>query len=158
MKRILIAAIVFASVSTQASAQTTESARIKAGLTHEQMHQLQQALKDDGCYSGRVDGVIGPATRRAIACSRKKHDLTGNNVNALFRAINLDVTLEDSTGMGGVMKSGRSSGYRPPERRRDRGTVSDTAAPTRSEGNHVKGMVSDTFGLHKKAAAKPVKP
>lgn len=155
MKRVLIAAIVFASLSSVASAQSSESARIKAGLTHEQMHQLQQALKDDGCYNGRVDGVIGPATRRAIACSRKKHDLTGNNVNALFRAINLDVTLEDSTGMGGVMKSG---GYRPPEKRRDRGTVADTAAPGRSEGNHVKGMVSDTFGLHKKAPAKPVKP
>lgn len=137
MKRILIAAVVLASVSVQASAQTSETTRIKAGLTHEQMHQLQQALKDDGCYSGRVDGVIGPATRRAIACSRKKHDLTGNNVNELFRAINLDVTLDDSTGMGGVMKSG---GYRPPEKHRDRGAIADTAV------------------THKGAAKKPAKP
>ena len=148
MKRILIAAIVLAGVSSQASAQKSETTRIKGGLTHEQLHQFQQALKDDGCYTGRVDGVLGPATRRAIACSRKKHDLSGNNVNELFRALNLDVTLDDSTGMGGVMKSG---GYRPPEKHRDRGTVSDDVHPT-------KGSVSDTVGLHKGAAKKPAKP
>jgi peptidoglycan hydrolase-like protein with peptidoglycan-binding domain len=151
MKRVLLIALVLAVLPARASAQKDEASRIKSGITHDQMHALQQALKDDGCYRGRVDGMIGPATRRAIACSRKKHDISGNNSNELFRVLNLDFTVDDSTGMGGVMRSGSKPGYRPPERQRDRGAIADTAPRS-------KGMPVDTHGVRKTPPAKPVKP
>ena len=159
MKALLIGALVAATVSTQALAQSDGSAQAST-LTHEQMHQLQQALKDDGCYSGRVDGVIGPATRRAIACSRKKHDVNGNNINELFRAINFDVTVEDSVGMGALMRSGRSSANRPPEKRRDR-TINDRddrAQSDSGDGHRAHATNPDSATRAKGAGKKKVKP
>src|SRR5919199_3294541 len=53
------------------------------GLEQDQVRQLQQALADDGCYTGRVDGIVGRMTRRAIACARRKNGVQGNNMNEL---------------------------------------------------------------------------
>lgn len=77
---------------------------LQSGMTRGQIEQLQQALSNDGCNPGPADGRIGPRTRRAIACSRQKHSLTGNNTNELLRTLNLNFTVDDSTGMGGMMR------------------------------------------------------
>lgn len=77
---------------------------MRSGMSRSQVQQLQQALRDDGCDPGPVDGVLGPHTRQAIACARQKHNLTGNNTNELLRTLNLPFTVNDSTGMGGVMR------------------------------------------------------
>lgn len=79
---------------------------MRGGLSRSQVEQLQQALRSDGCDPGAADGIMGPRTRQAIACSRQKHNLTGNNTNELLRALNLDFTVNDSTGMGGMMRNG----------------------------------------------------
>lgn len=158
MKTFLIAGIVAATLATGASAQSDGSAQA-SGLTHEQMHQFQQALKDDGCYRGRVDGVMGAGTRRAIACSRKKHDVNGNNINELFRAINFDVTVNDSVGMGALMRRGHSSANRPPEKHRDR-TINDRDDKVQhdsADGHRAHATNADS-AARAKGAGKKVKP
>lgn len=78
------------------------------GMDRSQVEQLQQALRSDGCDPGSVDGILGPRTRRAMACSRQKHSLTGRNTNELLRTLNLPFTTPDSMGMGsGRMMRGR---------------------------------------------------
>ena len=77
------------------------------GLTHDQISQLQTALKQDDCNPGAIDGVMGPRTRSAMACARRSNNVNSNNPNDLFRSLNLSFTTSDSTGMGGVMSSGR---------------------------------------------------
>jgi peptidoglycan hydrolase-like protein with peptidoglycan-binding domain len=77
------------------------------GLARDQITQLQTALKQANCNPGPVDGIIGPRTRSAMACARRNNHITGNNPNDLFRSLNLGFTTPDSTGMGGVMSSGR---------------------------------------------------
>ena len=161
MRSILFATLALALIPAVAVAQNT---RTRMGLTHDQVHSLQQALVDDGCYSGRVDGIIGPKTRAAIACSRRKHDLSGENANELFRALNLDFTIEDSTGMGGIMRMGN----RPPERRRNRSIVNttdrdhadvsrDSVEVRQREDRRQRG---DTVGMENKGKGrdKPKKP
>jgi peptidoglycan hydrolase-like protein with peptidoglycan-binding domain len=76
------------------------------GLTRTQVTMLQQALRDDGCDPGRIDGIVGPRTRRAIACAYQENDLDGRNLNELFRALDLSITVEDSLGVGAAMRSG----------------------------------------------------
>lgn len=74
------------------------------GLTRDQISQLQTALQQANCNPGPIDGVLGPRTRSAMACARQKNNVTGNNPNDLLRALNLNFTAPDSTGMGGVMR------------------------------------------------------
>jgi hypothetical protein len=80
------------------------------GLTNDQVRQLQTALKQDDCDPGTVDGILGAHTRRAMACARQKNGVTGSNPNDLLRSLNLNFTVQDSTGMGGIMRSGRRGG------------------------------------------------
>jgi peptidoglycan hydrolase-like protein with peptidoglycan-binding domain len=77
------------------------------GLNRDQIMQLQTALRTANCNPGAIDGVMGPRTRSAMACARQQNNITGNNPNDLFRSLNLGFTTPDSTGMGGVMRSGR---------------------------------------------------
>jgi peptidoglycan hydrolase-like protein with peptidoglycan-binding domain len=83
------------------------------GLTNDQVMELQQALRDAGCDPGSIDGLLGPRTRRAMACARQQNNLTGNNANELFRSLNLSFTASDSMGMGGVMRGARGRGQNP---------------------------------------------
>lgn len=103
------------------------------GLDHSQVQQLQQALQSDGCDPGPADGVLGPRTRQAMACSRQKHDLTGRNANELFRTLNLPFTTPDSMGMGGVMRG----------QRRMRDTTGMMRDMGRMHGN-MRGRMRDT--------------
>jgi Ni/Co efflux regulator RcnB len=80
--------------------------RPNLGLTQMQVTMLQQALRDEGCDPGPIDGIVGPRTRRAIACAYQENDLDGRNLNELFRALDLSITVEDSLGVGAAMRSG----------------------------------------------------
>jgi peptidoglycan hydrolase-like protein with peptidoglycan-binding domain len=102
------------------------------GLNRDQIMQLQTALQTANCNPGAIDGVLGPRTRSAMACARRQNNITGNNPNDLFRSLNLGFTTPDSTGMGGVMRSGR---------RGARGAAADT-----SMGNM--NMANDSSRTH----------
>jgi hypothetical protein len=70
-------------------------------LSHDQVRELQQAMKDMGCDPGPVDGMAGARTNRAVACARQQKGISGNDVNDLFRALNLGFAAADSSGTGG---------------------------------------------------------
>lgn len=73
-------------------------------LSRENIAQLQTALTNAGCDAGTADGIMGPRTRRALACARQK-----NNVSTdaeLYQSLNLDFPAST----GAVNSSGRRSG------------------------------------------------
>jgi hypothetical protein len=45
--------------------------------THSRVVQLQRRLARAGYYSGAIDGIMGPATRRAIRAYERDHGYTG---------------------------------------------------------------------------------
>jgi hypothetical protein len=45
--------------------------------THSRVAQLQRRLARAGYYSGTIDGIMGPATRRAIRAYERDHGYTG---------------------------------------------------------------------------------
>jgi peptidoglycan hydrolase-like protein with peptidoglycan-binding domain len=61
-----------------------------SGLSADQVKQLQTALNNNGCNAGPVDGVVGPRTQQGIACAMRKHNVQGQDLNALYRSLNLD--------------------------------------------------------------------
>lgn len=91
-----------------ATASGSIATRGNMGLTGAQIVELQNALNRDGCSAGAADGVMGPRTRRALACARQKNNVTGSNVNDVLRSLNVGFTVEDSTGMGVVERRGRN--------------------------------------------------
>lgn len=72
-------------------------------LTRDQVAQLQTALQQANCDPGAIDSVMGRRTRSAMSCARKQNNITGNNPNDLYRALNLDFA--NSNGANGSMQS-----------------------------------------------------
>jgi peptidoglycan hydrolase-like protein with peptidoglycan-binding domain len=72
------------------------------GLDRSQVMQLQQALKEAGCDAGPADGVVGPKTRSAVACARQQKGISGNDMNALYSALNLNFENAGATGASGA--------------------------------------------------------
>ena len=69
-------------------------------LTSEQVTQLQTALSGIGCDAGTADGVIGPKTRRAISCAKKKNNVSSNA--ELYQSLNLDFSSTGAAGAAGA--------------------------------------------------------
>lgn len=69
------------------------------GLSNDQVKQLQQALEETGCNTGPVDGIVGPKTRAAIHCAEQQNNISGNDMNQLFQALNLDFTTSNASGV-----------------------------------------------------------
>jgi len=59
--------------STMSSAST--GGATGAATTPDQIKQAQQALADQGLYKGKIDGVAGRQTRRAVQQFQKDHNL-----------------------------------------------------------------------------------
>lgn len=82
-------------------------------LTRDQVAQLQTALQQANCDPGAIDSIMGAHTRRAMNCARQKNNITGNNPNALYRALNLDFASSDTAGTNGTTSaSSRANGSR----------------------------------------------
>lgn len=73
------------------------------GLSKTDVKELQTALNNTGCNAGTPDGIIGHKTDAAMACAAQKKNVTNNDANQLFRALNLNFTTRDSTALGRVM-------------------------------------------------------
>lgn len=78
-----------AGAAAAAAAAVASTHKSFTTLTRDQKQQLQTALNGDGCNASAVDGIIGPRTRAAIACSTKKHTIAKGDVAALYQALNL---------------------------------------------------------------------
>ncbi|MBV8166120.1 MAG: peptidoglycan-binding protein [Alphaproteobacteria bacterium] len=59
---------------SQATANSRMSSQSEMAAPDTVKH-AQQALKDEGLYKGRIDGVVGPQTRDAVAQYQRDHKL-----------------------------------------------------------------------------------
>ena len=83
----LLAAAVFFTVQTAARpnaesayGQDIEAAVLKQGSRGEDVKTVQQKLKRWGYYSGSVDGIYGPATKKAVEYFQRKNGLTADGI------------------------------------------------------------------------------
>lgn len=61
-----------------------------ATLSKDQVKQLQTALTNDGCNAGTADGLVGQKTVTAVQCGLQKHNISGTDLDALYKALNLN--------------------------------------------------------------------
>ncbi|HVE79091.1 MAG TPA: peptidoglycan-binding domain-containing protein [Gemmatimonadaceae bacterium] len=110
------------------------------GLDRDQVEQLQQALADQGCDPGTVDGLMGPRTRRAIACARQQLNVGGNDMNELYQRLNLN--FGDESRRGGRQGQGTEDNQgrvRPP---------ADSAGASDSTGMRSPRAAQEGRGMH----------
>ena len=72
---------------------TASSAEIRAKLStlsHDQVKQLQTALNNNGCEVGQPDGGVGSKTVEGVKCGLQKNNIKGNDLDALYKALNLN--------------------------------------------------------------------
>jgi len=100
------------------------------GLTRDQVMQLQTALSGAGCDAGTADGILGPKTRRAMACARQKNSVTTNA--ELYRSLNLD--FESTT-------SGREPSRGAHERSTEMPAVKATHGDSAEVGGRNRGRI-----------------
>lgn len=75
-----------------APALSTSVRSAESELSRADIRELQGAMTDAGCTAGRIDGAIGPQTRRAMACVQRKYALPDASVGSLLEALNLRLT------------------------------------------------------------------
>ncbi len=83
----LLAAAVFFTVQAAARpnaevayGQDIEAAVLKQGSRGEDVKTVQRKLKNWGYYSGSVDGIYGPATKKAVEYFQRKNGLTADGI------------------------------------------------------------------------------
>ena len=118
-------------------------------LSRDQVGQLQTALQQANCDPGTIDSVMGARTRRAMNCARKQNNITGNNNDDLYRALNLNFASSD-TGATGTRGSNNlnagTSGSRGTRGTRSSGTRGDSTGTrsTRRDSTRRPGTPRDT--------------
>lgn len=76
-KLCLVLAVIFAlSISAISLVETAGAASYKKGSTGSVVTQIQTKLRDQGFYSGPVDGVFGSATEKAVKDYQARYGLT----------------------------------------------------------------------------------
>jgi len=90
-----------ASSGTSATGTSSmSSASAAPATTPDEIKQAQQALADQGLYKGKVDGIVGPQTRRAVRQFQKSHSLS--------QTAQLDADTMQALNGGQVTNSGAS--------------------------------------------------
>lgn len=109
-----------------------------AMLSRENITQLQTALSGAGCDAGAADGIIGPRTRRALACARQKNNVTSDQ--ELYRSLNLDFAngASSSASPSGMQNADSTRANTPPS-----GTTGDNPALPRQNSQ---GASTDAAG------------
>lgn len=81
-KRICICLAVVFAVNTLiiCFAQHVDAASYKRGSTGSTVSQIQTLLKNQGFYSGSIDGVFGSATEQAVRAYQQKNGLTADGI------------------------------------------------------------------------------
>ena len=63
-----------------------------ADMSRADIRELQGAMTDAGCAVGSIDGVVGPRTRRALECVKRKYEITNTELTPVLEALNLRLT------------------------------------------------------------------
>ncbi len=61
-------------------------------MSRADIRELQGAMTDAGCSAGAADGVVGPRTRRALECVKRKYEITNPELTPVLEALNLRLT------------------------------------------------------------------
>ena len=91
-RRIAALALVFAvNIALIALAQQAQAAVYRQGSTGEQVRVIQSKLKNWGYYDGAVDGVFGSQTTQAVKYFQRKNGLTADGIvgPATLRALGM---------------------------------------------------------------------
>ncbi|HUA51563.1 MAG TPA: peptidoglycan-binding domain-containing protein [Candidatus Sulfotelmatobacter sp.] len=88
------------SATGTSSMSSASAAPAAAATTPDEIKQAQQALADQGLYKGKVDGIVGPQTRRAVRQFQKSHSLS--------QTAQLDADTMQALNGGQVTNSGAS--------------------------------------------------
>lgn len=80
-RRVAALALVFAvNISLIAFAQQAQAATYRQGSSGEQVRVIQTKLKNWGYYDGAVDGVFGSQTTQAVKYFQRKNGLTADGI------------------------------------------------------------------------------
>jgi peptidoglycan hydrolase-like protein with peptidoglycan-binding domain len=103
--------------------QQTSSGAIgrSSRLNHDQVTQLQTALQQANCNPGSIDGIMGPRTRSAMNCYRRKNNIAGNNPSDVYRSLNLNFSNSDSLNAGNSQSRMTQGSNASPNTQRTRG-------------------------------------
>jgi Putative peptidoglycan binding domain/YMGG-like Gly-zipper len=90
---------------------TARSADRVAGPTNAQVKDAQVALKDAGLYDGRIDGIYGKKTIKAVAAFQAKNDLprTGTLTESTQAKLKQVASADGMTEKSGTMSGGTSA-------------------------------------------------
>ena len=72
---VLILMLSFAGINAEAS-----SARLKKGSRGAAVKKLQTALKEQGYYTGKIDGIFGSSTQKAVKAFQKRKGLKADGI------------------------------------------------------------------------------
>ena len=77
------------------------SALSKIGSRSEEVRNIQQVLKDQGYYNGKIDGIFGTATKNAVILFQKDYGLVADGIvgENTLKARKLDAAAPDSFGI-----------------------------------------------------------
>ena len=104
-KLCLALAVIFAvNILVICAAQTAEAASYKRGSSGSMVSQIQTKLKNWGYYAGDVDGIFGSRTETAVKAFQRKNGLTADGVvgPATLKALGLSQQSGTNTGDGDV--------------------------------------------------------
>jgi peptidoglycan hydrolase-like protein with peptidoglycan-binding domain len=97
----------------QAQTATTSKSASHHMTASNEVRQAQQKLKDDGEYKGKIDGLAGPQTHKALVAYQQKNNLkqTGHLDQATKQKLGLaSASSSSSSGSSMPAKGGSSSG------------------------------------------------
>ena len=100
-KMCLALAIIFAlSIASITLIERVEAASYKKGSTGSVVSQIQTTLKNQGFYSGSVDGVFGSATEKAVKSFQSSYGLTvdGKVGSATLKAMGISAGSNSASG------------------------------------------------------------
>jgi N-acetylmuramoyl-L-alanine amidase len=77
------------------------SALSKIGSRSEEVRNIQQVLKEQGYYNGKIDGIFGTATKNAVILFQKDYGLVADGIvgENTLKAMKLDGVAPDSFGI-----------------------------------------------------------
>ena len=104
-KMWLVLAVVFAlNIAAILFVERADASSYKKGSTGSVVSQIQTALKNQGFYSGAVDGVFGSATEKAVKAYQQKYGLTvdGKVGTATLKALGLSQSTTQNSDSGDV--------------------------------------------------------
>ena len=87
------------------ASQSVETAAVKSGSTGAVVKQIQQLLKNQGFYTGAVDGIYGPKTVAAVKAYQKRFGLTVDGIVGTKTAAYMGISLSGTSTTSGYSSS-----------------------------------------------------